>query len=154
MIQYSDIKAKAGLVFDSLDTSESTRKDYKARIGLFLSSIAELGLNLNSFLDYKRYLEKRADYTVSTKNKYLASARIFLKELNRQGLIPADVTQNIKTFTQIKKHKREGLNEKEILALVQKIREMPDSPRNTRLRAVPLTSHHTTRTQMAKVRWS
>lgn len=139
LIQYidpNDIKAKAGLVFDSLDASETTRKDYKVRIGLFLSSITELGLNRNSFLDFKRYLEKRADYTVSTKNKYLTSARVFLKELNRQGVLPADITQNIRTFAQIKKHKREGLNEKEIMTLVQKIRELPDTPRNTRLRAL------------------
>src|SRR3989344_3614666 len=92
-IDPNDIKAKAGLVFDSLDASETTRKDYKARIGLFLSSISELGLNRNSFLDFKRYLEKRADYTVSTKNKYLTSARVFLKELNRQGLLAAEITR-------------------------------------------------------------
>src|SRR3989338_4404640 len=134
-IDLNDMKARAGLVFDALDAREMTRKDYKARIGLFLSHIAGSGLNRNSFLDFKRYLEKRADYTVSTKNKYRTCGRVFLKELNRQGILPADITQNIRTFAQLKKHKREGLNEKEILALVQKIKELPDNPRNTRLRA-------------------
>src|SRR3989344_1438104 len=135
-IDLNDMKARAGLVFDALDAREMTRKDYKARIGLFLSHIAGSGLNRNSFLDFKRYLEKRADYTVSTKNRYLTSARVFLKELNRQGVLPADITQNVKTFSQIKKHKREGLSENEIKLLVDKIRGLPTTARYSRLKAL------------------
>lgn len=135
-IDPNEIKRKAGLIFDSLDTSEATRKDYKARIGLFMSCIAPQGLNRNSFLEFKRYLDKRADFTVSTKNKYLTSARVFLKELNRQGILPADITQNIKTFAQIKKHKKEGLSENEIKLLVSKIRDLPTTERYARLKAM------------------
>ena len=43
------------------------------------------------------------DFSVSTKNKYLVTARIFLKELNRLGFLPADITQNVKSFAQIEK---------------------------------------------------
>jgi len=135
-IDPDEIKRKAGLIFDTLDASETTRKDYKARIGLFMSCIAELGLSRNSFLEFKRYLDKRVDYTASTKNKYLTSARVFLKELNRQGILPADITQNIKTFAQIKKHKREGLTADEIKLLVGKIRVLPMTPRSARLKAL------------------
>jgi len=131
-----DPQLKAERVFDLLDVSETTRKDYKYRIGLFLDFVREKGLNRNSFLEFKRYLGERTDYTIATKNKYLATAKIFLKELNRQGVLPADITQNIKTFNQSKKHKRDGLNDEEISKLTAMLKELPETPQSTRLKAV------------------
>ncbi|MCX6724333.1 MAG: tyrosine-type recombinase/integrase [Candidatus Staskawiczbacteria bacterium] len=127
---------KAKEIFNSLDVSETTRKDYCSRIGLFLSRLEKDKLNFNSYLDFKRYLESRADFTASTKNKYLATTKVFLKELNRRGIIPMDITQNIKLFSQLKKHKREGLNEEDIRAIIEKIKELPNTPIHTRLRAI------------------
>ncbi len=134
----NDPQLKAKKVFDLLDVSEATRVDYKYRIGLFLEFIQNnnIGFNCNSFLEFKRALAERTDFAVSTKNKYLATAKIFLKELNRQGFLPADITQNIKTFSQSKKHKREGLNEAEMGLLAEKMRTIPHTPQNTRLKAI------------------
>src|SRR3989344_3387705 len=136
LINVSEPRVKAEQVFNSLDVSETTRKDYASRIGLFLRLVEKEGFNRNTYLGFKRYLETRTDFTVATKNKYLATAKVFLKELNRLGVVPADITQNIKLFSQSKKHKREGLSDKDILAVVTKIRTLPDTPRNTRLRAL------------------
>ena len=127
---------KAGQVFDMLDVNEATRADYKYRIGLFLDFVKDCGFNHNSFLEFKRHLTNRTDFAVATKNKYLATAKIFLKELNRQGMLPADITQNIKTFGQSKKHKREGLNDEEITRLSETMKQMPSTTHNTRLRAI------------------
>jgi integrase len=127
---------RASGIFDLLDISEATRADYKSRLFMFIERTYKKGLNRNSFLDFKRELEKRADLSVATKNKYLATAKIFLKELNRQGMIPADITQNIKTFKQSKKHKREGLNEAEIQLLSQKMRDLSLTPQNARIKAI------------------
>jgi len=132
----SDAKNRAERAFDLLDISEATRADYKYRIGLFLTFTKERGFNTNSFLEFKRYLKDRTDLAVSTKNKYLATAKIFLKEANRQGALPSDITQNIKTFSQSKKHKRDGLNDEEIKTLADKLQELPETPQNTRLRAI------------------
>ena len=132
----NDPQLKAERVFDLLDVSETTRGDYKYRIGLFLDFVKNKGLNRNSFLEFKRYLGERTDYTIATKNKYLATAKIFLKELNRQGILPADITQNIKTFSQNKKHKRDGLNDEEISKLTAMLKELPKTAQNTRLKAV------------------
>jgi len=82
-IVFDEAKSKADKIFDYLDISENTRIDYKFRIGLFLGYIKEKGLDCNSFLEFKRYLVSRTDFTVSTKNKYLATAKIFLKELSK-----------------------------------------------------------------------
>jgi integrase/recombinase XerC len=135
-LMIEDTREKASKVFDLLDVSEATRKDYKYRIGLFLDFTGERGLNRNSFLEFKRSLAERTDLAVATKNKYLATAKIFLKEANRQGFLPADITQNIKTFSQSKKHKRDGLNDEEMSKLTTAIKELPETPTNARLKAI------------------
>ncbi len=122
--------------FDLLDVSESTRYDYKARIGLFLAFIRERGLDHSSFLAFKRFLSDRTDISVSTKNKYLVTARIFLKELNRQGLLPVDITQNIKSFSQSRKHKKDGLTEADVTKVAVYLQQLPSTPLNTRLKAL------------------
>jgi len=132
----SNVKEKADKVFDLLDVSRTTRADYKYRIGLFLDFVKDRGFHSNIFLEFKRSLAERTDFAISTKNKYLATAKIFLKEANRQGALPADITQNIKTFSQNKKHKREGLNEKEMTVLTDKLKQLPETPQNTRLKAI------------------
>ncbi len=131
-----DVRANASRVFDLLDISEATRQDYKYRIGAFLDFTQDKGLNRNSFLEFKRALAERTDIGTATKNKYLATAKIFLKEANRQGFLPADITQNIKLFSQSKKHKRDGLNDEEILKLTEAIIELPETPQNARLKAI------------------
>jgi site-specific recombinase XerD len=73
---------------------------------------------------------------VATKNKYLITAKIFLKELNRRRLLSVDITQNIKSFSQSKKHKKEGLNDQEIKKLIFALKELPNIPHNTRIKAM------------------
>lgn len=133
---YKNLLSQVGQVYDLLDVAETTRDEYKQRIKLFLIFIKRNGFNRNSFLEFKRCLRDRVDYSVSTKNKYLASSRVFLKELNRQGLLPTDITQNIKAFSQIKKHKRDGLNEEEIAKLSVYLQSLENNKNNTRLKAI------------------
>lgn len=123
-------------IFDFLDVSEDTRRDYKYRIGAFIEYIKQFGINNNSFLEYKRGLAEKNELSVSTKNKYLASARIFLRELHRQGLLPTDITHNIKSFKQDKKHKKDGLNSEEIQVISSSMHKSPATPENVRLKAI------------------
>jgi integrase/recombinase XerC len=122
-------------IFDNLDVSENTRKDYSARIGTFLFYIHENSFNKQSCLQFKRHLE-RSNYSVATKNKYLATARIFLKELVKRRMLPPDTTFNVKQFRQSKKHRRSGLTDKDIQLLGVKLKYLPNTPRNNRLRAI------------------
>lgn len=135
-ISSSDLQEKAVMFFDYLDASVHTRREYKYRIKMFIEQINIRGFDRNSFLEFKRYLASREDFSVATKNKYLATARIFLKELYRLGLIPVEITVNIRSFTQSTKHKREGLNQGEIELLVGKIHALPSGGRNARLKAL------------------
>jgi integrase/recombinase XerC len=130
------IKDRADKVFDLLDVREETRTDYKYRIGLFLDFVGHEGFNVNTYLEYKRYLADRMDYAISTKNKYLISARVFLRELNKQGILPADITQNIKMFAQTKKHKREGITDEEMAVLTEALHSLHLTAQNFRLKAI------------------
>lgn len=120
-----------------MDVGEITRNDYKARIHQFIGfTNGQLEADHNIFLNYKKYLLERNNIGVSTKNKYLATARIFLKELNRIGVLPRDITQNIKSFSQGKKHKRSGLDETQVSKIIRGLSEMTLTPMNTRMMAL------------------
>jgi integrase len=123
-------------VFSGMDVSEATRIDYEYRIGLFMSRLQYEPFTTNTFLNYKRYLDSRSDYSVSTKNKYLASARIFLKELHRRGVIPIDTTLNVKSFSQSRKHKVAGLDDNDIEKLTNYLQSLEPTKQNLRLKAV------------------
>lgn len=101
-------------IFNTLDLSKNTRKDYLYRTGLFVEFIADEGLGDTTFLQYKNYLGNRNDYTVSTKNKYLISAKVFCRELHKRGFFETDISQDIKSFKESKKHKREGLSVQDV----------------------------------------
>jgi len=126
----------ASKTFSLLDVKKETQKDYGFRIKLFLSFIETNGLNINSFLEFKRNLSQRTDFSISTKNKYLTTAKVFLKELNRQGVLPADITQNTKLFNKGNKHKRDGLNDEEISRLAKAVKQLPNNAENTRLKLI------------------
>jgi len=136
LVLKDDLITLAEGVFDLIDVAESTRNDYKYYIQKCLEFIKQRGLNVNSYVEYKRYLSGRNDLAVASKNKYLYTARVFLKELNRLGVIPTDITQNIKGFKQTKKHRRTGLNDEEIERLTEKIKLLDKSPKNSRLKAI------------------
>jgi integrase len=135
-VDIEDLMNKAKMVLDMLDVSIHTRRDYKQRIGMFVEYTSNHGFDRNTFLEFKRTLASREDLTVATKNKYLATARIFLKELYRLGFIPADITTNIRSFNQSSKHKREGLNHDEVERIVRRVHDLPNTGRNTRLKAL------------------
>lgn len=123
-------------IFEGIDVSEQTRKEYKYRIQQFMTFVALHGMNPNSFLEYKRMLAAKEEITISTKNKYLAAARVFLKELNRLGHLPSDFTQNVKGFHQDKKHKVEGVTDEDMRIITNAFQEVGFDPDLTRIKAL------------------
>jgi len=121
-------------VFDLLDISEATKIDYGSRIQIFLDFVRNKGFTRNSFLEFKRFLADKTEMSVSSKNKLFISAKVFLKELNRQGVLTTDITQNIKTFKQSKRHKRDGLNDDEIKLLSEWAKSLSLTATNSRIK--------------------
>ena len=123
-------------VFHHLDLPDSTIRDYRCYLNQFIQFVEESGFDRDTFLNYKRWLDQNYEYTVSTKNKYLTVARIFLKELHRQGVVLTDPTANIKSFKQSRLHKKEGLTDDELAKLVEHLQELHDTPSNHRTRCI------------------
>ena len=123
-------------IFDSLDITDETKKDYLARLPQFAGWIHRNGITQDTLLRYKQYLRTRDDLGIASKNKYLAVARLAMKEMYRRGAISVDLSLNVKSFQQSNKHKVEGLTEKEVERLCEYLRELPDTFKTVRLRAI------------------
>lgn len=128
-------------VFDLLPISETTRADYKARIGLYIDFINQHGMSRNTLLEFRGYLEGRTDYSVSTKNKYFTTAKRYTGVMYTAGLIPVDATKDIsgkdiKGFTQDKKHKKDGLTNDDVTRLTNYLQTLEPSPATARLKAL------------------
>ena len=133
--KFSTDPIKAFSLFDKIDIANSTSKQYKKCIVEFLNFLDKETINFDVYLKYKKFLSERKDIKISTKNVYLSSAAVFLKELSRYGFIK-DITVNVKHFVQDKRHKRFGHNREEIRRIFSKIDNLPLSIENTRLSGI------------------
>ena len=122
--------------FNGLDVSANTRKDYGKRLGRFITFMKDKGFYSDILLEYKRGLADNTTLSVSSKNKYLTSARIFLKEAYRKQAIPFDVTANVKSFKRSRGHQVMGLNQVQIEVIWTYINNLPLSLKTTRIRAI------------------
>ena len=123
-------------VFNSCDVSENTRREYFVMINHFLKYTQVNGLHEESYLNYKRFLAGIDTYSVSTRNKYLFTAKVFLDGLYRLRLIPYKVTDGVKGFKQSRLHKRDGLNDEDIGKLQTYFSTLEPTRANTRKRAL------------------
>jgi len=136
VITTPDIATIIDSLLNNLDVSPNTQYDYRSRVPLFLNFIRSHGINLNTYLDFKRYLISRVDYCSGTKSKYLSVSKAILKEMYRLGYIPTDVTSTVKGFSQGNLHKRDGINEDEMAKLMAKVKRLPDTSESSRLKAI------------------
>lgn len=132
IVRLEQIKNK---VFSTIDVTDGTRREYFVRVNHFLKFAQVNGLNTSSYLDYKRHLSSIDTFSVSTKNKYLIAAKIFLDGLHRLNLIPQKITDHVRGFTQSRLHRKEGLQDADIGKLQRYCSDLPPTPQNLRLRA-------------------
>lgn len=121
--------------------NENTATDYKIRIPLYLDFIEQHGMNYRVLIDYKKWLASKNDWKTGTKQKYFIAAKKLSKVLYETKQIPVDITKNIagesiKGFSVAKVHKKNGVSEKEAWDLAQYLHELPDTPKNNRVRAI------------------
>lgn len=133
--------AQAQQAFDLLPVTETTREDYKNRVGDFIEFIQINGLNANTLLEYRKHLEQRTDYSISTKNKYFTTAKRYVGILYNAKLVPIDLGKDIsgadlKGFKQSKKHKKDGVQDDEITKISEYFKSLPDEPKTKRLKAI------------------
>ena len=76
LIQFDKLELIKNKVFNTIDVSDNTRKEYFTRVNNFLQFVGQNELNENSYLEYKRYLLRCEYYSASTKNKYLMTSKV------------------------------------------------------------------------------
>lgn len=123
-------------VFRSIDISEETARDYGRRMDMFMRHVGRGGVGYGTFVEFKRSLDARDDLSVATKNKYLACARMFLKELHRRGALPVDITANVRSFRQTRGHKVDGLDDADFESIRKTLSFLTISFRRHRLYSI------------------
>ena len=136
LIQLDRLQFIKNQIFETIDVSENTRQEYGSRIKHFIQYVQTNGINQSTYLGYKRFLSANDTFSVSTKNKYLISAKVFLDGLYRLQLIPIKITDNIKGFKQSKIHKKDGLTDTDIEKLQHYCSTLELTLSNQRLRAI------------------
>jgi integrase/recombinase XerC len=137
LVQNASTAEIASRVFDGLDVRENTRYEYRQRIKHFLTFLEDNGLTIDTLLEYKRSLAD-SDYSVSSKNKYVSCAKVFLRECYRLGLLPRDISSSVKCFQQNKKHKKFGLSDEDVAKLRQWMADNPQCYREHALLCLAL----------------
>ncbi len=122
--------------FNSLDIAQSTRKEYFNKIHNFLDFVEKNWFDENVFIEYKNHLKEREDISVASKNLYLTSARILLKQMYKMWKLPIDVTFGVKSFAQNKKHKKFGLNQEEIDKVINYLKTLDQQDTHNKLKKI------------------
>lgn len=123
-------------IFDTLDIQPSTKSEYQKRILKFLRYMETQTITRDLLLAYKQYLRDDNTLGVSSKNKYLTTARIALREIYRQGIIPVDSSVGMSSFQQNIRHKVNGLTEEVVVKICNYLKEQDCSFKNARLRVL------------------
>ena len=136
IVKYDDILQLKNGIFDCIDVTENTRKEYLTRIKHFIHFVKLHGLNFNTYLEYKRYLSSIDTLSVSTKNKYLISAKIFIDGLNSLQRLPFQINTKVRGFKQSKLHKKDGLCDEDISKIVEYCSSLEPTIQNLRLKSI------------------
>ena len=123
-------------IFDTLDIQPNTKIEYQKRILKFFDFMDHQIITRNLLLAYKQYLRDDNTLGIASKNKYLTTARIALREMYRQGLTPVDLSVGVSSFQQNLRHRVTGLTEEEVIKICNYLKEQDNSFKNARLRAL------------------
>ncbi|MDR1717351.1 MAG: tyrosine-type recombinase/integrase [Prevotella sp.] len=136
LVNYNDVSQLKNSIFDCIDVTENTRKEYLTRIKHFIHFVKLHGINFNTYLEYKRYLSSIDTLSVSTKNKYLISAKIFIDGLNSLQRLPFQINTKVRGFKQSKLHKKDGLCDEDISKIVDYCSSLEPTIQNLRLKLI------------------
>lgn len=136
IVKYDDVLQLKNSIFDCIDVTENTRKEYLTRIKHFIHFVKLHGINFNTYLEYKRYLSTIDTLSISTKNKYLISAKIFIDGLNSLQRLPFQINTKVRRFKQSKLHKKDGLCDEDISKIVEYCSSLESTIQNLRLKSI------------------
>lgn len=95
-----------GLIISvSENLTNATTDQYLKAIKPFLFFISEHGFTFHTLELFKLQLKSMEHLAVSTKNGYLAAAKLLVEASHRHGLLPSKIA-DVSNFKQSKEHKR------------------------------------------------
>jgi len=134
-ITVKTLRTIAEQALEARSVSAEVRRYHYRCLETFFWFIKNDGFTRNVFRRYKRFLAGK-NLAPNTKNQYLSSARIFLHELMYEGILNTDITLNTHGFNENKRHKKDGLNKRELELLTAKLKSLTLTPVNNRLKAI------------------
>ena len=124
-----------GLIISvSSDLSKATTKQYLKAIKPFLQFINHHGFTFHTLELFKLQL-KAEEIAISTKNGYLAAAKILIEAAHRHGLLPSKIA-DVANFKQSKEHKKDGLTAEEVYKVLEYIEAVKTADRRLKLKAM------------------
>ncbi len=135
-----DITSFLALNFENLieqiDASEKTIKKYKSDAKLFIQFLHDNSFNIDTFRRYKKYLKAIDTISTRTKNCKLIAAKVMLKEIYAKGLLPMDITSNVRSFSISQDHVKDGFTKEEVDRIKNEIKLEEDELKEKRLLAI------------------
>ena len=129
-------------MFSTLRRSEKTKRDYQKSIKRFIEFIGDGQITENTLVEYYDELASHTEWSVSTKNKYMTSARVFMRMLHnlRPNEVP-DITKDLSGksiggFKQNKRHKKDGVSPEDMQTITNYLKYIPNTPKNLREKAI------------------
>jgi integrase/recombinase XerC len=125
----------ADLIRSMVAKSENTKKAYIRNVEHFMAFIQAGGVNAFTLERYRKALE---DVPVAnrTKNSYLAAAKALCKQATKYGILPVDITANVKGFDVSRGHVKDGLSEAEVVKVFRYIQNIKDDHKRRKLEAI------------------
>ena len=113
-----------------------TKKTYLSNVIHFIQYIQLNGINAHTFGDFRNELESVVDKSIKTKNAYLTSAKVLIREALKYRILPIDITANVPGFKESKGHKKDGLTLQEVKKVSGAIRYIPKETTRAKITAM------------------
>jgi integrase/recombinase XerC len=112
-----------------------TKKTYLSNVIHFIQFIQLNGIHAHTFGEFRNELDT-VDKTSKTKNAYLTSAKVLIREALKYRIMPVDITANVPGFKENKGHVKDGLMPHEVKKVAGVIRYIPKETTRAKITAM------------------
>ena len=124
-------------IINGLDISEKSKSTYFSNGKDFLRFIKANGFVFETYRNYKAYLRTYTGIKIESKKQKLTTAKAIIDCLHfYKRIIPLDITAGVKNFKVEAGHKKDGLDNSEVIKVRSFIDSISDSAKRTRLKAM------------------
>lgn len=124
-------------IINSMDISERSKETYHSNGKSFLDFIQSNDFNIDVYRNFKANLLRLKDLSIEAKKQKLITAKAILKNLHgHRRILTIDLTEGTKGIKTETGHKKDGLDNSEVVAVKNYIDSISDSRRRTRLKCM------------------